>query len=125
MGVAWRMFISVRESQTQGHDCNLGHESIEMGYELKTIMPIYLQKCSAEKAKVLYGSQKQYDLSLCENPCFKWNTAYQSYVLCHVQKDTNAGKCQLRTADCVNLNNDMEVIFVLMTNLINHIQRFK
>ena len=62
MVVARRIFISVRESQTQGHDCNLGHESIEMGYELKIIMPIYLQKCSAEKAKVLYGSQRQYEL---------------------------------------------------------------
>jgi len=69
------MFISVQESQTEGHVCNLGHDSTKMGYELKVIMPIYLHKCSAEKARVLYGSQRQYDLRLCENPCFKWNVA--------------------------------------------------
>jgi len=56
------MFISVKESQTWGHDCKLGHENIEMSYELKVIMPIYLHKCSTEKAKVLYWSQRKYDL---------------------------------------------------------------
>jgi len=62
MVVAQRMFISVKESQTEGHVCNLGHDSTKMGYELKVIMLIYLHKCSAVKARVLYGSQRQYDL---------------------------------------------------------------
>jgi hypothetical protein len=59
---AQRMFVSVKESQTQGHDCNLGHKMAEMGYELKILMPINLHKCSAVKAKILHGSQRQYDL---------------------------------------------------------------
>ena len=59
MVVAQRMLMSVKGSQTQDHDCNLGHESIERGYELKIIMPVYLNECcSAEKAEVLHGSQR-------------------------------------------------------------------
>jgi hypothetical protein len=46
------MFNSVKESQTQGLDCVLGHDSTEMDYELKIIMPTYLHKWSAEKAKM-------------------------------------------------------------------------